>query len=78
MNDRRDRVEEGELALAGQRLHRLCPSIVNKRIQRTNLKGLYYDIPDLHICRKEFEEYLGSKLEWPEDNDVVIEDKVDL
>lgn len=78
MRGRRYDGEETSETEFGQRLHRLCPSIVNKRIQRTNLKGLYYDIPDLHICRKEFEEYLGSKLEWPEDNDVVIEDKVDL
>ena len=25
------------------------------------------DLPDLPVCRKAFEEYLGSQLEWPED-----------
>jgi hypothetical protein len=49
-------------------LDKLCPSAAKTRpsINGIQIRGL--ELPTIQIARREFEKYMGSKLEWDQDS----------
>jgi hypothetical protein len=49
-------------------LDKLCPSVAKTRpsINGVQIRGL--ELPTIQIARREFEKYMGSKLEWDQDS----------
>lgn len=48
----------------GVRLHKLCKGILDRQLNRRGDRRRFYKIPSLNECRKQFEAYLGNKVDW--------------
>lgn len=45
-------------------LKKLCPSMSSVRTKINNKSMRGYDVPKLDLARREFEQYIGSKIDW--------------
>lgn len=56
------------------RIKKMCPSIVGKQVRiGRGTRRMYYEIPNLAVCRHEFETFIGSVIIWPDDQQNVEE-----
>ena len=67
MRSRRYDGEEVSEIEFGIRMKKLLPSMVGKQIKRSGRRFMCYELPFLEHCRKEFEQFLGSEIAWPDD-----------
>lgn len=56
----------------GMRLKEMCPSKGKAQRMKNGARSTCHVFPPLDRCRVEFETYLGSKIEWPDDDDDLI------
>lgn len=78
MRGRRYDGEEVSEIEFGQRMRKICSGLEGKRSQAKGARTRYYNLPDLNACRTMFEQYLGSEVPWPEDNDEIMTDEADI
>lgn len=67
MRSRRYDGEEVSEIEFGLRMKKLLPSMEGRQIKRSGRRFMVYSIPFLEHCRKEFEQFLGSEIAWPDD-----------
>ena len=72
LRSRRWQGEELSEIELGIRMKRLCPGVETKQIVRKGRKYRSYALPPLWRCRSYFEDFLGSRVLWP-DEDVETE-----
>lgn len=81
MRSRRYDGEEVSEIEFGIRMRKLCPSATSKQVKRSGRRFMIYTVPYLEQCRKEFEQFLGSEIAWPDDQlnvDLIDEEEDDL
>lgn len=80
MRSRRYDGEEVSEIEFGIRLRKMLPSMAGKQVKRGGRRFMIYELPFLEHCRKEFEQYLGSEIAWPDDqlNVELVNDEDDL
>lgn len=63
----------GEIEL-GKRFQRMLPNVQRKRAKNRTVDGYVYTLPDLNSCREQFEKFIGSRIDWPEESTEPDED----
>lgn len=73
MRSRRYDGEEVSEIEFGIRIKKMLPSGEKLRLQHNRSRRMVFRMPHLEACRKEFEQFLGSEIAWPDDElDVTI------
>lgn len=80
MRSKRYHGEEVSEIEFGIRMTKLLPSGVRRRSQTKGNRRMMFVMPHLEACRKEFEQFLGSEIAWPDDqlNVEWVEEEDDL
>jgi hypothetical protein len=61
-----DGQEVGEIEF-GRRIARMTGNLEKKRLRIGNAREYVYVLPPLDVCRELFEQFIGSKVQWPDD-----------
>lgn len=67
MRSRRYDGEEVSEIEFGVRMKKLLPAMVRRQSRCKGRRSWVYQLPFIEHCRKEFEQYLGSEIAWPDD-----------
>lgn len=62
---RYDGAELSEVAFT-KRLKTLLPQLSSKRLRSSGRNGHFFVFPDLHVCREQFDRFIGAEIDWPE------------
>ncbi|MEG3169911.1 DUF5906 domain-containing protein [Sphingomonas sp. LB3N6] len=50
----------------GELLRKMVPGLTDKRGTQNSLRVYEYQLPDLHVCRQQFEGYIRGPIDWTE------------
>lgn len=78
MRSRRYDGEELSEVEFGHRMRKMCEGIVRKQARSGGRRSRVYWLPFLDECRKGFEAFIGSEIQWIVDTDEVLDEADDL
>ncbi len=64
MRTRRHDGEELSEAHVGRRLRVMLPLMEERRLRRGQIRNRVYVLPPIDVCREQFEDFIGGKIEW--------------
>jgi hypothetical protein len=50
----------------GELLRKMVPGVTDKRGTQNSIRVYEYQLPDLHVCRQQFERHIRGQIDWTE------------